>query len=101
MPTDWEEVQKAIYPIKDYVDLCRRWHESFSYPFVRETFNFPLPQLVNYTRLVFGGDSRGRYTEYESMLIQILDELHQARVQDLLDLMVKVRTRERLETFAE
>jgi len=57
-----------MYPIKDYEDLCRRWRESFTYAFVREAFNFTMPELAHYTQLVLGGDPRGRYTEYALML---------------------------------
>ncbi len=101
MSGDWDEIKKAIFPLKDYEDLCRRWQVSFSYPFVRETFNFSMPELVTYTQLGLGGDPRGRYTGYASMLVIIFTELHQAGVQDLLDLKVRVETRELLEIFSE
>jgi hypothetical protein len=92
---------KALSPIKDYEDLCQRFRKSFAYSFVRQTFNFTMLELVNYTRLGVGGDPRGRYTEYTSRLIEILTKLHQAGVLNILDLTARVETRERLKIFAE
>lgn len=40
MPVSWNEIQKEMYPIKDYGDLCRRWQEAFTYLFVCDTYNF-------------------------------------------------------------
>ena len=63
MLVNWDEVKRALSPIKDYEDLCQRFRKSFAYPFVRQTFNLTMPELVNYTRLGVGGDLRGRYNE--------------------------------------
>lgn len=101
MPINWEEVQKALYPVKDYADLCRRWQESFAYPFVRLTFNFTLPEVIDYTSQVLGGDTRGRYTEYSTKLIKTLKELHLAGISDLLDLIARVQSRVQLDLFTE
>ena len=101
MLVNWDEVKRALSPIKDYEDLCQRFRKSFAYPFVRQTFNFTMPELVNYTRLCVGGDLRGRYNEYAARLIEILTKLHQAGVLNTLDLMARVETRERLKIFAE
>ena len=101
MSVDWDEVQKKLSPIKDYDDLCRRLQASFSYPFVRQTFNFSLPELSNYTHKLLGGDSRGRYTDYESLLVSILSDLHHADVQNLLDLKEQIMPREQLELFVQ
>jgi hypothetical protein len=101
MFVNWDEVKKAMIPIKDYEDLCQRFRESFAYLFVRETFNFTMPELDHYTRLLLGGDSRGRYTEYASKLITIFTELHKVGVQNILDLMARVETCEQLKGFAE
>ena len=83
MFVNWDEVQRALSPIKDYEDLSRRVQISFAYPFVREKFNFTMPELVEYTRLSVGGDPRGRYNDYAERLIGILTELQQAKVTDL------------------
>ena len=101
MSVNWDEVQRVLIPIKDYEDLCRRLRESFAHSFVRDTFNFTIPELVNYTRKLLGGDSRGRFTEYASQLISIFTELHQAAVQNVLNLKERVETREQLEVFTE
>lgn len=101
MSVDWNEVERALSPIKDYEDLGRRLRGSFAVPFVRETFNFSMPELASYTQLLLGGDSRGRYTEYTAKLAGILSELHRAGVLNLLDLIARVETRERLQAFTE
>jgi hypothetical protein len=101
MSTDWAVVKKALYPMKDDEDLRRRLHCSFAYPFVRETFNFSMPELINYTRVLLGGDSRARYTDYITQLVRIMAELQQAGVSDLQNLLTRVETRERMEAFAE
>jgi hypothetical protein len=101
MSVDWDEVQRIIIPIKDYEDLCRRLGVSFAYPFVCETFNFTMYELVIYTQKLLGGDSRDRYTDYESSLIRIITELNQAGVQNVLDLKERVATRTQLELFVQ
>src|SRR4030042_5010161 len=75
MFVNWDEVQKALSPIKDYKDLCLRLNKSFSYPIVRRSFNFTLPQLITYSGQLLGGDARQRYTEYLDELIRILRHL--------------------------
>lgn len=101
MSVDWDKVRKALYPIKDYAELCRRLQASFTYPFVRETFNFSIPALADYTQKLLGGDSRGRYTDYMTVLTAALAGLHQAGVRDLQDLIARSDSRERLESFTE
>ena len=99
MSVDWDEVNRALYPIKDYEDCCQRWRESFDYPFVRETFDFTVPAIIRYTRLVLGGDPRGRYTGYVSMLERTFTKLHEAGVQTVTELMARIETPERMEAF--
>lgn len=99
MSIDWNEVKRAVSPARDYQDVCQRLQESFSYPFVRETFNFTMPELAGYTRKMLGGDTRGRYNEYATYLIDVFTELHRAGVRDLQDLIARVETREKLEAF--
>jgi hypothetical protein len=47
MTVNWDEVQKALVPLKDYEDCCRRFRLSFGFPFVMRSFNFSLPELGN------------------------------------------------------
>jgi hypothetical protein len=101
MSVDWDEVQKAIIPIKDYEDLCQRWRNSFAYPFVGETYNFSMAELANYTQELLGGDPRGRYTGYASMLTGIVMDLDRAGVINIIDLMERVETREKLARLSE
>jgi len=101
MFVNWDDISRALSPIKDYEDLCRRWQVSLSYSFVRETFNYSMPELADYTRLGVGGDPRGRYSDYASRLIGIFTELHQAGVPDIVDLVARVETRKKLEDFSK
>ncbi len=101
MSINWNEVERALKPIKDYEDLIRRWQASFGYPFVRTTYNFNMPRLIEYTQRLLGGDSRGRYTGYCTWLTRSMTELQQAGVADLEDLMRRVGRRRLLESFSE
>jgi len=101
MAVDWEKVQRALSPIKDYEDLAGRLERSFGYPFVRETFNFTMPQLVEYTHKSVGGDPKDRYLDYASKLINILYELNDAGIENLLDLHNRAASREKLKVLAE
>jgi hypothetical protein len=90
MSVDWNEVQKALYPIKDYADLAQRLRRSFAYAFVRETFDSTMPELASYTQRVLGGDSRGRYTEYAAALVNVFSALHQAGIPRVQELIVRI-----------
>jgi hypothetical protein len=96
---DWDEVQKLISPVKDFEDLCHRFHVSFAFYFVCAKFNFTIPQLVDYTQKLLLGDTRGRYTGYNSRLVEIITRLDQAGVQNVQDLIEKTADREKLEIF--
>ena len=50
MPVNWDEMHKVLSPIKGYADLRKRWQVAFSYPFVRETYNFTMDEIADYTR---------------------------------------------------
>lgn len=101
MPVDWDAVQKALAPVKDYADLCRRLQASFAYPFVTAAYNFTLPELVDYTQAILGGDSRQRYTAYLGQLLAALAQLEQAGVPDVLHLLTHIGSPERLQEFVE
>ena len=99
MPVNWDEVQKALYPIKDYESLCQRLQVSFGYSFVITHFNCSMPQLVEYTEKLLGGDSKNRYTEYQQKLTRIFSQVHQAGVPDVLALVKRTASRKLLEDF--
>jgi hypothetical protein len=101
MSINWDEVQKVLVPIKDYEDLCHRLRESFEYPFVRHAFNFTMPELADYSEKLLGSDARGRYTDYLSQLTGIFSALHQAGVENVINLKSCVETREKLENFVK
>jgi hypothetical protein len=101
MPVNWDELQKELFPIKSYEDLFGRLQNSCSYAFVRDYFNFSIPELASYTEKLLGGDSRQRYTEYLARLNKIINQLDQACVKDILDLQERTASRQLLESFIQ
>jgi hypothetical protein len=99
MAVTWDEVQKVLFPMKDYEDLCRRFRESFAYNLVRETFNFTIEELIDYTQQVLGEDSRKRYTVYAESLVRILKEVHHVGVENLVELVEKTDKQYKLKAF--
>lgn len=99
MAIDWDALRKEMYPLKDYEDLCRRWREAFSYAFVGKAYNLTLPDMAAYTQRLLGGDSRQRYGAYTRRLVEALNRLHQAGVQDIHDLVTRVDTAGQFEAF--
>lgn len=97
---NWDEVQKVIFPIKNYDDLCHRLQGSFGYAFVRQAYNFSLPELEGYTQMLLTGDPQGRYVDYASRLSSILNQLHLAGVSNLLELVERTGSHEFLEIFS-
>ena len=101
MAIDWDEVQKALSPMKDYEDCCQRFKTAFSYSFVRQIFNYSLPDLIDYTNNLLLGDSLNRYIEYHARLTAILNRLQQAGVRNVLELIESTADREKLAAFTE
>jgi hypothetical protein len=101
MSINWDEVQKAIFPIKNYAELCHRLQVSLGYRFIREAYNFSLPDLVVYTQKLLGGDARGRYAVYNLSINDILGRLHTAGIQNVVSLRARTASREQLELFVE
>ncbi len=101
MPLNWIELQRILSPIKDYEDLCRRWQRSFAFPFVKETYNRTMPEMVEYVQLSLGGDTRGRYNEFAGKLIHTFKELDEAGIQNVVELLTRVESRDKLGSFTE
>jgi len=101
MPVDWDEMQKEMYPIKDYDALRQRWQDAFSYSFVCETYNFTMPEIADYTQRLLGEDPRKRYEEYSQKLVETFNQLHQASVRDIMDLVAQVDTCKQFEMFTD
>jgi hypothetical protein len=101
MTIDWQQLEKDLSPIKNYKDLCKRFNRSFSYPFIRKTFDFSIPAMIDYTHRLLGGDSRGRYKEYEARITQGLTKLYQAGCESVFNLTRQTDSREKLESYAE
>lgn len=99
MLVNWDDVQKALYPIKDYESLCQRLQVSLGYSFVRAHFNFSMPEVFDYTEKLLGGDSRQRYAEYQARLGKTIAQLERTGVLDVLDLQQRTGSRELLELF--
>lgn len=101
MSVNWEELDTVLSPIRDYEDLCSRFQKSYSYSIIRDNFKFSLQDIAAYTQHLLGGDIGNRYEAYEAKLIQIISDLKQKGVQDILDLVERVNSREKLELFCE
>ncbi len=101
MSVYWEELDHVLSPIRDYEDLCSRFQKSYSYSIIRDNFNFSLQDLAGHTHILLGGDIGNRYEAYEAKLIEIISDLKQKGVQDILDLVERVNSREKLELFCE
>lgn len=101
MSINWHELHKEMFPIKDYDDLRQRWQVAFAYDFLRQAYNFNLPKMVGYTHLLLGGDARKRYEQYAQALVETLQQLHQAGVSDILELVSQVDSTHQFETFID
>lgn len=101
MVVNWHEMQKEMFPIKNYDDLRRRWQDAFAYPFVCNTYNFTIPEMAEYTQHLLGEDTRNRYAAYAQMLIETFNQLNQRGVKDIQDLTSRIGTCKEFETFAE
>ncbi|NJD59138.1 MAG: hypothetical protein C3F13_09065 [Anaerolineales bacterium] len=99
MAINWDEVHKALSPMKDYEDCCQRYKTAFGYGFVCQIFNYPLNDVVDYTNKLLLGDARNRYRNYHAGLTSILGRLQQASVANVLDLSVRTADRDKLENF--
>jgi hypothetical protein len=101
MAVNWNEVEKALSPLKDYEDCCRRFEEAFAYSFICEVFNYPMPDMIDYTQKLLLGDSRGRYVEYNARLVAVMHAIDQAGVRDVRDLAGRSASRYKLEAFID
>lgn len=101
MSVNWNEIQKEMFPIKDYADLRRRWQDAFAYPFVCETYNFSMLEMAVYTQHLLGEDTRNRYTEYAQRLMETCHRLHRDGVRDIQSLIRQINTCEEFEIFTE
>lgn len=101
MAINWQQLEKDLSPIKNYKDLCKRFNGSFSYPCIRNTFDFSIPALIDYTHRLLGGDSRRRYKEYEAKITQGLTKLTQASCESVFDLTRQTDSREKFELYVD
>jgi hypothetical protein len=101
MAINWNQVDEALPPLKNYDELCKRLEGPFSYAFIRDTFDFSIQALIDYTHRLLGGDSRGRYKEYETKITQALISVAQVGCKSVLDLIRQTDSREQLERFVD
>ena len=99
MPVDWNEMQKEMYPIKDYGAMRQRWRDAFAYSFVCNTYNFTILKITDYTQRLLGKDTHNRYTDYTQRLVETFNRIHQVSVRDIMDLVSQVDTCEQFEAF--
>jgi hypothetical protein len=93
----WDEVQQAIYPNKSYEDMYHKLRDTLSYQFIQEAYNFSLLELQEYTQKLLGGDPGRRYAGYNSRMIGVLNELHQAGLTSVNELKNRTASRDHLE----
>jgi hypothetical protein len=101
MSVDWKEIQKEMFPTKDYAALSQRWRDAFGYEFVRQAYHFSMPEIADYTQRLLGGDLRQRYTEYCQLLVETFNQFDRVGVSDIIDLVQRVDTREQFEIFVD
>jgi len=101
MSVNWSDLQKEMFPVKNYDDLCRRLQEAFAYTFVCKAYNFTMPEMAEYTQHLLGDDTRNRYTEYAQRLVETCSHLHRNGVRDIQDLTKQIGTCEEFESFTE
>lgn len=98
---NWDELNKAVIPINGYEDLYKRSRKSLEYPILRKTFNYSIPELVEYVRLGLGEDLQDRYKETSAKLIWIFTNLKKAGNRHVLDLIQLVSTHQSLQDFCD
>ena len=101
MAINWKQVEEGLSPIKNYEELCRRLKGSFSYPFIQDTYDFSTQELIVYTQRLLGGDSRGRYKEYETNLTHTMKRLDKAGCESVYKLISQTDSKEQLERFVD
>jgi hypothetical protein len=101
MPVDWKEMQREMFPTKDFAALSKRWQGAFGYEFVRQAYNFSMSEIADYTRRLLGGDPRQRYEAYCQQLVKTIDQLDRAGVVDLIELVGRVDTSQQFEVFVD
>ena len=101
MPVDWQAVSRIVSPVKNYEVLIQDLTESFAYDFIRQAFDYSMPELVEYTRRGLGSDPREAYRESAARVIAGFETLEAVGIISVLDLLAKVDLRPRLEAFTE
>jgi len=100
MTIDWIQIQKVMFPVKDFETLIHRLKEPLDFPCIRETYNFPLDQMAGYTQKLLGGDGRNRYENYTRSLVKTFSEFSTCGIQDVVELVSQSGTREQFEKFS-
>ena len=101
MPVDWKEMQKELFPSKDYAALSKRWRDAFGYAFVCQAYDFSMSKTAEYTQRLLGGDPRQRYEAYSQQLIGTIGQLKQAGLGGIIDLAGRVHTSQQFEAFID
>jgi hypothetical protein len=101
MSLNWNEIDKALIPLKNYDDMKQRLHESFSYLFIRDKFDFSMDEIIHFTQSGIGMDPKGRYSHYSEMLVRTFIKMQEVGVCNILDLVGRIDTKDQLETFSK
>lgn len=98
MVINWDYVKKQT--LWRYEELIRKIYQSLNYPFVQENYNHSMKEAIDYVNEIHAGyfQLRTDRTWFDS-LITTFGWLRQAGIQNYLDLVQQVDSREKCEAF--
>jgi len=96
---DWAEVERLAKPSPNYEDIPTRLNQILAYPFVREFYNHNMKDAQAYATALIGGDPKQRYGEWLAVLLQTLQRLDELHIENYVDFVAWVETREKFEGF--
>jgi hypothetical protein len=101
MSIDWNEVQQALSPLKNYEDCCQRFEQAFKFSFINKAYNQTVAQLSDYMQKLLLEDSRNRYVDYHGKVEGVLQAVKVAGIKDVQELATKTALRANLEALTE
>ncbi len=99
MKVDWVEVERLVKPSPNYEDIVNRLNQILNYAFVREHYNHNMKDAQAYATALIGGDPKQRYGEWLENLVHTFQMLNELRIEDYLDFITRIETREKFEVF--
>jgi hypothetical protein len=93
----WNEMQQLIIPNKNYDEMSHITRDTLNFQFIQAAYNFSLLELQEYTRKLLGGDTGGCYAGYNSRMITVFNQLHQASLSSVDELKNRTASRDQLD----